>query len=35
MRQMATKRELPQEREQLRYQLLKPWLGRDQPRFKE
>jgi hypothetical protein len=28
-RQMATKQELPQERKQLRYQLLKPWLGRE------
>jgi hypothetical protein len=28
-RQMATKQELPQERKQLRYQLLKLWLGRE------
>src|SRR5919204_809614 len=26
---MATKQELPQERKQLRYQLLRPWLGRE------
>src|SRR5215471_9546197 len=26
---MATKQELPQERKQVRYQLLKPWLGRE------
>jgi hypothetical protein len=29
MRQMATRQELPLERKQLRYQLLKPWLGRE------